>query len=321
MFPLSARATDWRCRNNRLHAATREIGFIARVLYVGATAIAGGCAMLPSVNQPVLAPASLPLYEAGDSFIYDNGRTETVISANYGTHIVNWTVGGSRRDAARPNFIIPSLAWRSGGESGGFATSAPPGVLWPLRVGSSVRFEGLTTTSKSDGGQAGAINRIFECHVGATKTVATLAGTFDTFVVDCSARDQAIGGSFEETIRWFYAPAVEHYVLKERLRQGETVSRMELVSVDRSLRFIDDDARANTDVLWQRALQEAKSGEIREWTAETSPTTTSVIIVATYSMGSGVYCRRYRLSVQTDIRFLTVPGIACKGADGLWRPM
>ena len=244
----------------------------------------------------------------------------TVLSADYRTQIVNWSMSGSRQDAARPNFIIPPFAWRSKGKSGGFATSVSPEVLWPLRTGNKVRFEELATTSKA-GGQALAVNRILECRVGATEVVATRAGLFDVYVIECNIRDLANRGRLVETVRWFYAPAVGHYVLKERLRDGNTVGRIELVSVARSLLFLDDKARAAIDAVKRRALDEAASGEMREWTDETSRTRSFMIILATFSAQGGAFCRRYRLTVQTNARILTIPGIACKGFDGLWRPI
>ena len=89
-----------------------------------------------------VAGKALPLYAAGDTFIYSDGRTETVTGidgdqvrwqSNYGTVIT-----------AHRDFVLPAVRRETDLLSEQTTVDIGPGALWPLKAGREISFTAKT---------------------------------------------------------------------------------------------------------------------------------------------------------------------------------
>ncbi len=194
-----------------------------------AAVLLAGCVVSRDFAQgPALDPAPLPAYRPGDTFQFDNGRTETVESVDAAKGEVTWRNGDvvSRRLAS---FVVPRLEWRSAAGGGRFVSTDASNALWPLGPESRQRFSGELLRDDGEVGLGHRERLDVECWVAATQTVTVPAGTFDTFRVTCLRRST---GSVRRSRKytWFYAPEVGHYVARVIAGGfGDINQRIELV--------------------------------------------------------------------------------------------
>lgn len=269
-------------------------------------------------GEPVreLPPANLPVYELGDTFIYSDGRVETVVSVD--GERITWSNNQGLRYTSWRNFILPRLSWDGEATSGKRRVGAPPDALWPLRVGSSLSFRSTATVAQIDDGASDTISNDWKCRVSGAKTVEVAAGTFDTFQVSCD-RHARFGAFLQERI-WYYAPVLGHYVLRIDNFSREDSRRVETLAVRPGLRALSESARGEVEESFQTALETQLSGSATVWRDGETGMAVRVRPVATFRLSSGAYCRRFVQEINSGAQDRTFAGIVCRDATGNWRP-
>ncbi len=152
----------------------------------------------------MMAPAPLPAYAAGDTYVFDDdGNTvaETVASVTLdGTH---WTSDSGVYWTSYANpFLQPKEYAANDGALKIERTHSNGGnEFFPLKVGKRAKY---SVTERTLGSEAAGVHN-GECEVISQQNVTVRAGTFYTYEVACERMD----GSKT----FFYAPKVRHNVL------------------------------------------------------------------------------------------------------------
>ena len=159
--------------------------------------------------------APLPQYELADTFIYDNGRVEQLVSISGDK--LTWSAFEGRQYVRDRNFVVPLLHWETSESSGSRQVSSAAGSLWPLEAGKAVRFRVLTDVTvkaKEGAGRHRRRTELWSCRVLPAAPITVPAGTFDALEIRCeqfSARTMRVLS--EE--RWYYSEELGHYVARK----------------------------------------------------------------------------------------------------------
>lgn len=154
----------------------------------------------------------LPQYELADTFVYDNGRVEQLVSVS-GDELT-WSAFEGRQYVRDRNFVLPLLHWETVESNGTRRVSSEAGSLWPLKPGKTVRFRVLTdVTVQVKDGAARHRRRaeLWSCRVLPPAPITVPAGTYEALEIRCeqfSSRTMRIVS--EE--RWYYSEEVGHYI-------------------------------------------------------------------------------------------------------------
>lgn len=180
---------------------------------------------------PKLAPAPLPHYAVGRSFTFDDGRRETVLSAN--GEVLRWRKNRFSTAFAYRNFLIPVISWETRSRKSSSRVTARPRMLWPLRVGNDQRFE-ITQVVVAKGGarfKGGKtrteFKRSWRCVVERTERLTVPAGTFDTYRISCF-RYRPGTAIWRQTRIYHYAPKIGHFVSREDVYAARPSRRIRL---------------------------------------------------------------------------------------------
>lgn len=195
-----------------------------------ATVLLSGCSSIGNIGDTFsgssapenrLAPAPVPIYAAGDTFVYsENGQATREQVVSVAPDRVVWTNDSGliwTKDAA---LVTPQLRWSSHPELGrGQQTIiGSPEQLFPLQEGNVIAYSVRGSAENAPAGW----QEEHRCAVSGQEDVEVPAGTYTTFRIDCQRKD------FLDT--YFYSPVVQNYVL--RIRDfGTGASRKELLSV------------------------------------------------------------------------------------------
>ena len=255
-----------------------------------------------------------PVYEAGDRFYYSDGSSETVLSTE-GGKIVWESSDGTRRTAPR-NFILPPFAWYSERGSGSAEAEVAPDVLWPLKPGAEVRYS-TSATVMDAGPETREVFELWHCKVRSASRVTVPAGSFDALPIQCDVFRQPSGP--KRLITWEYAPAIGHYVRREEKVAEGKEQQVDLVAVELGGREWPAAARAGLDWAFQHALENESSGHSVEWESSALPGHIEIEALGELDYGAHGNCRRCS-ATRFDIEGMkrVYPGIACRGADGVW---
>jgi hypothetical protein len=180
-----------------------------------------------------LAPAPVPIYAAGDTFVYSSDGIlvqEQVVSAT--PDRVTWTNDQGMIWTTSNDIVTPQLSWSSHPELGrGRQTIiGNPQALFPLQEGNTVAFG---VRGNSEVVPTGWRDE-HRCAVLGQMDIDVSAGRFTTYHVTCQRKDHV-----EEL---YYSPVAQNYVLRVR-NFGASESRKELVSV-----ALSDDRTKNMPV-------------------------------------------------------------------------
>ena len=160
----------------------------------------------------VASGTSLPEYEVGDAFIYDNGRVEQFVSAS--ADRLTWSAFEGRQYVRARNFAVPLLQWETAESRGTRGVSPEAAALWPLEPGKSVRFRVVTDVTRQ---VKEGVNRhrrraeLWTCRVEPPAPITVPAGTFDALEIVCEEFSSTTMRLLSEE-RWYYAQDVGHYV-------------------------------------------------------------------------------------------------------------
>lgn len=266
---------------------------------------------------PRLMTDSLPGYELGDSFVYSDGRAETVIGVDGDK--VRWQSNSGTIFTASRDFVRPWASWVSADQRGQTMLSAERGGLWPLKPGKKTSFSAKSIVQIR--GRPENISEALEkwaCRVGKQERITVVAGTFNTIKVVChrAARDSAP----QLTRVWYYAPRVRHYVRLNDFYDVEEQDRhVELVAIQPGARGWPPAARAGLDWALQHALENMSGEERIEWSSSAVETRVTIRPRLLFERGDGKTCRNF-VQVWADKRTRhSYPGTACREAQGRWQ--
>lgn len=180
-----------------------------------------------------LAPSPVPIYAAGDTFVYSSDGIlvqEQVVSAT--PDRVTWTNDQGMIWTTSNDVVTPQLSWSSHPELGRGRQSiiGNPQALFPLREGNTVAFG---VRGNSEIVPTGWRDE-HRCAVLGQMDIDVSAGRFTTFHISCQRKDHV-----EEL---YYSPVAQNYILRVR-NFGSSESRKELVSV-----ALSDDRTKNIPV-------------------------------------------------------------------------
>ena len=98
-------------------------------------------------TRQVSLARALPEYRTGSTYVYSDGRAETVVGVQ--GEKVHWR--GQRRAAftSYRNFALPWASWASDTGSGRRTLNVPPSALWPLKIGREISFSARTQVTPS----------------------------------------------------------------------------------------------------------------------------------------------------------------------------
>jgi hypothetical protein len=260
---------------------------------------------------------SPPGYEPGDSFVYSDGRVETVVSVDGGK--VRWQSNRGTIFTAYRDFVRPWASWVSAGQRGQTMLGAERGMLWPLKPGKKTSFSARTIVQISD--RPDNISESVEqwhCRVEKVERISVVAGTFNTLKVVCrrAARESAP----QLTRVWYYAPRIRHYVrLNDFYEVEERDRHVELVAIQPGSRGWPPAARAGLDWALQHALESMSSEEQIEWSSSAVETRVTIKPRPLFERGDGKTCRNFvQIWADKKVRH-SYPGTACREAEGRWQ--
>jgi hypothetical protein len=159
--------------------------------------------------------APLPQYELADTFIYDNGRVEQLVSMS--ENRLTWSAFEGRQYVRDRNFVVPLLHWETGESTGTRQVSPEASSLWPLEPGKAVRFRVLTdSTVQVNEGTSRRRRRaeLWSCRVLAPVSISVPAGSFEALEIRCEQFSARTMRSLSEE-RWYYSEELGHYVLRK----------------------------------------------------------------------------------------------------------
>lgn len=291
----------------------------AIILILAILLLAGGCATSPpQVPAPNLAPAPLPTYKEGTTYVYSNGSWERVIDTM--PDAVSWESDRGSVSTGSPDFTYKRASWKSGNRqrSREFTprndiVATPPTSLWPLRVGNVAGY--IERSTRIEEGKPDKKNQvIWRCEVSGTERVSVMAGEFDTYQINC---ERKAGRQTMEVKTWSYAPEVDHYVrVSSRYYNNRPPRQKELLAVIPPIKKLSVAKRIRIDQRFQKTMEDNKSGQAYSWSSE--GLNVQITPVDTFRIKNGTYCRRYVQKMSLPDGNDTFYGMACRDSNGAW---
>jgi hypothetical protein len=157
----------------------------------------------------------LPQYELADTFIFDNGRVEQLVSMSGDK--LTWSAFEGRQYVRDRNFVVPLLHWETVESKGTRQVSAEAGSLWPLEPGKTVRFRVLTDVTVQVKESANRHRRraeLWGCRVLPPAAITVPAGSFEAIEIRCEQFSPRSMRIISEE-RWYYSEEVGHYISRK----------------------------------------------------------------------------------------------------------
>lgn len=305
----------------------RSLRSWVRVIAVLLLAGISGCTFSRAATLAETDPEPLPVYQEGTTYVYTDGRWETVYKV--GPEGVTWHNHLGHLSTGSADFTYRHATWKTQTRSGGRSFRARSDWLgrlaatsvWPLATGKKAHFIESGRWQDDKGKMHTYLSR-WRLEVSGRTRVRVKAGEFDTWKI--VARRFSSGGAFKESrlreIRtWYYAPAVGHYVKMESNFLGRRPkTSLELVAVTPPVNGMTAEARRSVQAAFQQALEEKRSGVTQSWQLAEYDLAGSVTPVATFRLGSGTYCRQYIQQLNRAREEKVFYGLACRTPKGEW---
>lgn len=284
------------------------------------------CATVPQSPGPQLSPAPLPSYSKGTTFVYSDGRWETVAGTSQG--VATWSDDRDNVSSGSPDFTYRPSKWESktrsvtrqfGPRTDVYTQSAT--TLWPLRTGNVANYSETGTWIEKDGTDS-SYQTAWSCAVEGTERISVMAGDFDTYKIVCQ-RYYVSGGNKRSNLReaktWNYAPEVGHYVLATtRYYYDKKPRRQELLAVLPPLNGLSAEARRQMERSFQQALERKKSGQSVRWSSAKLRASVETMPTKTFKTVEGTYSRRYVQKLNLPDGQRTYYGMAVRNSSGVW---
>ncbi|MGB1008037.1 MAG: hypothetical protein ACPGVX_12735, partial [Thalassobaculaceae bacterium] len=184
---------------------------------VGVSLGGGGDTLDQAAQMPEAEP---PKYVPEDAYVFrENGALTEEKVVSISPDRVVWTNDRGLIWTTSRDLVTPPISWSADPELGRGRQTVigSPGQIFPLREGNTVSFGVRGSSENVPTGWQDTQT----CVVGAQQAVTVPAGEYRTFPITCQRKGH------EDII--YYAPAVQNYVLRERIFDGKPV-RKELVS-------------------------------------------------------------------------------------------
>lgn len=295
---------------------------LAMLVLTGALIAWGGC-QTPQQAQiniktegPPLPAASLPNYAVGEYFIFDDGTTKMVTEVS--GEWITWQYDNGIVSKRYRNFVIPALNWRNAKRQSKAKTTAEADLLWPLAVGNEGHYDFRQTISKHDGTDVTRLSRSWNCTVEGTKRVRVTAGTFDTYVVTCR-RYSDTSHKWRATRRFYYAPDLGHYVIREDKYRSRPEKKRELVSYGFNSTVLPKQDQIELNRLLQKALNNNADGIGSTWTSRSGELSAQLIPINSFTGRNGDECRDYHSVYSVNGRIRKNFRKVCRQSNGLWQ--
>jgi peptidoglycan hydrolase-like protein with peptidoglycan-binding domain len=243
-----------------------------------------------------------PFYDAGDAYIWSNGRVETVVRV--AGNKLFWRVDNGVRFTADRNFLVPPSSWTGPAGTGEADARLDVRTFWPLAVDSPFAFKVV------DNGQPQA----WQCRISGTEHVTVPAGQFDVVALACD-RDRAPPGEWVRRI-WHYAPEVRHYVARIDIMPDGSQRSKELVGIRPGTEDWPPAVRAGLDRAIQDALGGMRDGERSLWSSTVVKEDFVILPSATRDTADGRHCRTFELTARSASGSRNYPALACRSDDG-----
>ena len=287
--------------------------------------LAGGIALLALLTacgskQPAdlgaLPPAPLPTYGLGDSYQFSDGSGDAVISV--GGDLIRWQAKNGTYVTAR-DILLPRLAWDTGGETGERRITVGPLQMFPLEKGKGVKFNATRTVRQLGRDQPVTVQEDWRCEVAGTASVATQAGDFQTWRVDCAMHETpAVTGNGALQRSFYYAPDIGFYVrTEERIGDGPT-HEANLSGYTTSDPILTTSALRQRSIELQRALEAQPSGSQATWSDATTGASGKVMLIDTRSSERYGWCRDFAERIIWSGRSYSLHGMGCRNPAKVW---
>lgn len=258
----------------------------------------------------------LPLYAAGDTFIYSDGRIETVTGIDGDR--VQWRSNDGTVITAYRDFVLPAIHRETDLVSEQTTVEGGPGALWPLTAGREVSFTAKTEiTHKVPSNPRIEVTSQWHCLVESPQTVSVAAGTFEALRVVCRTSMPYLNGPTERV--WYYAPRIRHFVRRdERFESPASESHVELVAVRLEGNGWPPAARAGLGWALQQALETKPEKQSIEWRSSGVEAEVTITPTTAINTGDTPYCRTFEQTVRRAAGQRIYPGKSCRSASGQW---
>lgn len=281
-----------------------------------------------SAGDLLLMPSPLPTYAIGDAFIYSDGSWERVNDVSSET--VTWSNHQGNYSSGSIDFTYKRSEWETS-RSMGERTFTPTAFLfeesttslWPLGLGNKTRFDEKGRWISADG-----LERVYDsywrCDVEAAEKIKVIAGEFDTWRIGCARYADSYSYPkyrAREYRTWYYAPEIQHWVLKIQEKRGAKAERRkELVAIVPDLSILTAEAGDSRQVQeqFQEVLESNEDGETDLWMTSSGRLTIAMTAQDRYVAADNIPCRKYEQQVQAGELHKSYLGIACRSADGMW---
>ncbi len=289
---------------------------------VGLIIAAGGCQtgkqpMMNTYSDDLeLSEAALPDYSVGEFFSYDDGTTAVVTATSNGQ--ITWHYNNGATSTGYRNFILPALSWTSANRFSKASTTAPVDMLWPLAIGNQGQFETHQILSKKNQIASTERTRKWSCVVEGTQRVSVPAGTFDTYVIVCQRRSSS-SNSWRATRRYYYAPDLGHYVIREDKFRSRPDKIRKLVTYGFNSTFLSEKEQINLNRKLQKTLTNNPDGVAGIWKSKPGDITAMLIPVSSYPGLNNSDCRDYYSVYSVKGRIRKNVRSVCKLPNGQWQ--
>lgn len=300
-------------------------GFITLISSCAATTDRGE--LLSESNTRGLPTAELPQYRVGTKYVYSNGTWETV--SNVGPEGVTWINHRGFESTGSPDFTYKRLKWQTKDRHGmrkynqaQFWLNEKTTTLWPLQPGNKTRYDEYSRVFTSSGIDQ-SYDAYWSCEVEGTERISVVAGDFDTWKITC----KRYPNSFRSTSRvreyrtWYYAPAINHWVLEVRDYNGYRENRRkELAAVlpDVSTFMAQEEDVVSIKKQFQNTLEANQKEDTATWVNSQGQLLVSITPKGLFRIGNGDVCRQYHQVFTEAGMAHQYPGIACRNNEGRW---
>ncbi len=285
-----------------------------------------GCASTVRHDAAIPDSVPLPVYQEGTTYIFSNGKTETVDAVTKDS--VTWRNQRGYLSTGFSDFTYRRAQWESGTRSGtrsfrkrsNWLGGSSETSLWPLAAGKMVRY---TESGRwwDAAGKVHVYQSNWRVEVVGREKVRVKAGTFEAWKI--VARRFSGGGLGKTRVReirtWYYAREAGHYVKLARQYPGRRPGRtIELVAILPPLDHLDEGMQSQVNTNFQMALENNPSGVPLPWHVAGQTFSGTTTPTATFQLKSGAYCRQYVQTVTGRGNQHSFYGLACRTAKGDW---
>ncbi len=274
------------------------------------------------------AAVSLPTYRTGVTFLYSDGKSETVEAVR--DDQVVWRDNRDRISTGSRDFTLRRLQWetktrrgtRQHRPSSDLLGQPARAYLWPLSEGNKASYIETGRWQKKKGEWRTSKVR-WQSEVLGRERIRTMAGEFNTWKI--TAYRYSEGNVYgrpprqKEIRTWYYAPEVGHYVRYEKDFLGHKPNRsVDLVAVRPSVDHLNVQLKSVIADNFQAALENTRGGNKLLWRSPEQSASGMTQPLNTFRGTDKRDCRNYAQKIKIENDNATYYGMACRSEDGQW---